>query len=153
QKYVGDDQWKAFIAANTAPKFGYTGANQYTGEGVYWYDVEQDWMSDNAGFIDPTIYDKQLLDPAGHPAYFYNGNAKSRVYPNINTLAFDQQGRLIIGTLGGLWRGVGRNFSYDFVSGGLGVIAFHLGVTQPTIAGMEITDLNNNLQDLDLTSV
>jgi hypothetical protein len=58
---------------------------------------------------------------------------------SIKTLTFDNQGRLLVGTAQGIWRGVSTGFGD--------------GSTLPTGPGMQWTDLNSNLQISDLTSV
>src|SRR5207237_7731969 len=95
----------------------------YTGEGVFWYDLEQ--------------------GASGGPG-------KLRLLPDaIHSLTFDKQGRLLIGTEGGVWRGVSYGFSYDFTSGGQGIVQGKA----PNSPGMKLTSVNGNLQIADLTSV
>src|SRR5262249_7437350 len=95
----GDDISKAATAAAQANFYDHNektpatpDQDAYTGEGVYWYDITEAQASKTGK--------KDLLPPA------------------ITSLTFDSQGRLLIGTNGGLWRGVPNGFSYDFTSGG-----------------------------------
>jgi hypothetical protein len=99
----------------------------YQGEGVFWYDLEMQ-TSGTSDF-------SQLQLP-----------------PVIHALTFDGQGRLLVGTDGGIWRGVNQSWTYDTTSGGTGIESL-LGVRQPTEGGMHFTDLNGNLQIADQTSV
>jgi hypothetical protein len=99
----------------------------YQGEGVFWYDLQ-------------TTDQGQGGTPFDH------------LPDAITSLAFDPQGRLLVGTVAGIWRGVTQGFAYDTTSGGVGIDAFK-GVRAPRSAGMSFTDLNGNLQIADTTSV
>lgn len=130
----GDDRDKAGAAALAGDIYP-TGTDQsgntiggvdYEGEGVYWYDIEQSRASDSS--------------------------TRRRLPPSIHRLTFDPQGRLIIGTENGLFRGVPLGFGYDFRSSFAGILASG-GSSAFNPPGMTITDLNNNLQITDLTSV
>jgi hypothetical protein len=117
----GDDITKAAAAEAAAGK--YPGGAAYTGEGVSWYDLEQA-AADNPG-------SQQLLPNA------------------VSAIVIDGQGRMLFGTVNGIWRGVGRGFGYDFSSGGTGI----LGGAPAPVPGMTFTDLNGNLQITDVTGV
>jgi hypothetical protein len=106
-----------------------TYSDPYVGEGVYWYSLEQNVINDA------------------------NGKGVQLLPPNIQSLAFDAQGRLLIGTDGGLFRGVSLGYGYDFTSGGQGYIRAGKGQSVISPPGMTITALNGNLQIADLTSV
>src|SRR5262249_52997922 len=128
----GDDLTKAARAAAQGgvydPPPGGSGADLYQGEGVYWYDLIQ--------------------HSSGR-----NGNL-TLMPPEIHALTFDAQGRLLIGTEGGIWRAVNNSYSYDFTSGGRGIRAFGGGGGggfNPPAA--TLTSINGNLQIADLTSV
>lgn len=136
----GDDRDKAGAAAAAGGTYP-TGTDQagntiggvaYAGEGVYWYDIEQAKASDSAN--------------------------QRRLPASIQRLVYDTQGRLLIGTENGLFRGVPLGFGYDFRSSFAGILAGGGGggggggqAFNPP--GMTITDLNGNLQITDLTSV
>jgi hypothetical protein len=138
----GDDIYKAADAAflnkfqepGVYPTItGVTGSGgAYKGEGVFWYDLQQG----TPGFTDFT----QLRLPA-----------------TIHALVFDGQGRLLVGTEGGIWRGVSQGFQYDSTGGasvgGDRSIEGDLGVASPSEGGMILTDINGNLQIADITSV
>jgi hypothetical protein len=142
----GDDITKAEAAEKigtaSAPLYpaftpmGSTTAEQadYTGEGVSWYDVIEG-ASNSTG--------TETLLP-----------------PTIDTLAFDTQGRLLIGTNQGIWRGVALGFGYNWVTGPAGILSGQGGgagggggSTKFDPPGMSITSLNGNLQITDVTSV
>src|SRR5207249_1566826 len=99
------------------------------GEGVYWYNLAQA-ASNTSGRV-------QLLPPS------------------ITALAIDAQGRVLVGTDGGVWRGVNHGYGYDFTSGGQGIInvaaAAALGQRTFRVGGMSLTALNGNLQISDVT--
>jgi hypothetical protein len=136
----GDDIDKAALAYPPVNQGGFGGfydpppaspsnTDPYTGEGVYWYDIATG-ASGATGF--------NMFLP-----------------PTVSDLAFDAQGRLLIGTSGGLWRGTSFGFNYDFTSGGSGILG---GFGGPggfsfQVPGMVLTNLNTNLQISDLTSV
>jgi hypothetical protein len=105
----------------------YSSGVSVNGEGVYWYNLAQA-ASSNSGKV-------QLLPP------------------NINALALDSQGRLIIATDQGVWRGISQGYGYDFTSGGQGIIRAGKGQQQFSTPGMALTAINGNLQISDLTSV
>jgi hypothetical protein len=116
-----------------------TSATSYTGEGVYWYDLSTA-SADGARTTPPN---KQLL-PTG-----------------IHALVIDSQGRLLIGTEAGIYRGIEQGFSYDYTSGGSGILAGgggpgdpHLQTFQTSTSplGMALTSLNGNLQIIDVTA-
>ncbi len=118
----GDDAAKVAAAAAAGGK--YPGGTAYAGEGVYWYDIE---TAQSGGL-----------------------GALHLLPPDLHALAFDEQGRLVIGTDGGVWRGEDRGFGYDFSSGGSGILP---GNSAFTTAGMNLTAINGNLQITGLTSV
>ena len=102
----------------------------YHGEGVYWYDMIEG-QSGGDGNLD--------LLPG-----------------EITSLAIDAEGRLLVGTDGGIWRGVNNGFGYDFTSGNTGILNMghgHGPTTMFTPAGMSFTSINGNLQISDMTSV
>jgi hypothetical protein len=117
----GDDIRKALKAESQGGL--YSVGDSYSGEGVSWYDLIQ-------------------------RATATTGTGTS-LPPEIHGLAFDAQGRLLIGTEGGLWRGVAKGYGYDFSSGGRGILGGR-GFAAP---GVSLTSLNGNLQIADLTSV
>src|SRR5207237_10329779 len=117
----------------------------YEGEGVFWYDLE----TTDAGQQNVNLLIPQILVPAV-----------------IHTLVFDPLGRLLIGTEGGLYRGVSQGWSYDTTDGAAGAgqvftdksksdvsMETDIGVSTPFEPGMIFTDLNGNLQIADITSV
>lgn len=112
-----------------------TPVDPYVGEGVYWYDVIQ----------------KQ----SGRTGYTNTGHLKSFLPSTITSLAFDAQGRLLVGTNGGIWRGVSYGFGYDFTSGGRGILAGggFGGFGSFSTPGMTLTSLNGNLQISSISSV
>jgi FG-GAP-like repeat/Bacterial Ig-like domain/Domain of unknown function (DUF4214) len=118
----------------------YPNKDKYTGEGVFWYDLNQ---GNDAGAI---------------PGFTFSENWQ---FPNVYySLAFDPQGRLLVGTLGGIWRGVSQGFQPDLTSGaatatGFGVwsIEADLGRGKTIEGGMKFTNINGNLQIADETSV
>src|SRR5262249_40139277 len=141
----GDDIYKAFDAAELvtpipAERGVYPNGNGYTGEGVFWYDIEQ-------GLPGISAFEQ------------FTSNIQFKLPAVIHALAFDSGGRLLIGTEGGIWRGVSQRFKYDTTSGGslsgraIWSIEFDLGVNTPQEPGMILTDLNGNLQIPDQTSV
>jgi hypothetical protein len=130
-----EDNWIAQTMTFPDPKFlGNYGNkavyNDYTkafqGEGVYWYDLVQ------AG-----------VNTTG---------SNSFLPTTINSIALDPQGRLLFGTINGIWRGLPLGFGYDFSTGNQGLHVLFTE-TQPNAPGMTITSLNGNLQITDLTSV
>jgi hypothetical protein len=116
-----------------------SGAGGYTGEGVFWYDLQTG------------DYGQRFFNVFGQA---FGG---LQLPGTINTLAFDARGRLLVGTKQGIWRGTSQGFTYDTTSGGTGVdsIPGKLSPGNPTPAegGMTFTDLNGNLQIADMTSV
>jgi hypothetical protein len=121
---TGDDINK-FIAAEKAGN-KYTDGVTYTGEGVFWYNIEFGTVND-------------VTTPNGD---FLPGS--------VNNLVVDPQGRLLIGTAEGIYRGTSLGFAYDYTSGAFfGII----NGKPPASPGMLITDINGNLQISDLTSV
>jgi hypothetical protein len=91
-------------------------------EGVYWYNIEQ--------------------------AASGGTGAASLLPPTITHLRFDSQGRLLIGTDGGIWSGTSLGFGYDFSSGGNGLLRNSAG----PVGGMSLTAINGNLQITSVTS-
>ena len=82
-----------------------------------------------------------------------NGTGAANNLPDaITSLAFDEKGRLIVGTVGGVYRGTGGDFGYDFTSGGPGIGAL-AGFSTYTAPGMTFTSINGNLPNGDLSSV
>src|SRR5205807_1037867 len=78
--------------------------------------------------------------------------SRFKLPPVVYSLQFDPQGRLLVGTAGGIFRGVIQGFKYDVTSGGAGIAAFE-GFPTPNEPGMNFTDLNGNLQIADQMSV
>jgi hypothetical protein len=136
----GDDIFKmadatveAALKENAAK---YPDGNAYKGEGVMWTDLQQQ----TTGF--------SSQDSLQMPSV-------------VNALLFDQQGRLLVGTVGGIFRGVSQGWQYDTTQGssleteGFGIWSIEgdlLGNT-PVEEGMTFTDINSNLQISDVTSV
>ena len=117
------------------------------------------------GFYDPNNSTGTPADPYDVPegAYWYdlaehNSNSGGNVNllpPAITSLSMDAQGRLLVGTIGGIWRGVPYGFGYDFDSGGSGILAqgfggFGGGFNPPA---MNFVPINGNLQIAGMTSV
>ncbi len=133
----GDDQQKYQQGQNQVdynPAPAGLANDPYTGEGVYWYD-----MIEGASGTTPN-------------------NPVAALPEEITSMAFDAQGRLLVGTVGGIWRGVNNGFSYDFTSGNTGILTQHGGMHGPPPApfstpGMSFTSINGNLQISDMTSV
>lgn len=156
---MGDDRYKKYDAFQLNLPAGqpgrYTNGDGYEGEGVFWYDLQM-------GTISATRYDNLQL-----PA-------------TIHAFAFDSLGRLVVGTEGGLWRGVSQGFTYDTTSGAQPIVGafaasgtlysiewdignfgsgqtptpvFGPGLGTPLQGGMIFTSLNGNLQISDQTSV
>jgi photosystem II stability/assembly factor-like uncharacterized protein len=138
--------------ANLLEKGTYPGmmapGHAYNGEGVFWYDLQTtDAGQQNTNFL---TYTPQLLIPA-----------------TIHSLVFDPLGRLLIGTEGGIYRGVNQGWVYDTTDGASGIdtqaslppdkqessIETSLGVPTPSEPGMIFTDLNGDLQIADVTSI
>jgi hypothetical protein len=94
--------------------------------GAYWTDLQS---NESRNGLTP-------FSPPGSTIYF---PTVQFVPDNVTTLAFDNQGRLLLGTAQGIWRGVNQGFGD--------------GDTLPSGPGMSWTDLNSNLQISDLTSV
>jgi hypothetical protein len=144
---TGDDLTKEGDAAANMGNYPGMGAPMYMGEGVFWYDLQ----TTDAG--------QQNTNPSfvGH----------NFLPATIHTLVFDPLGRLLIGTEGGLFRGVNRGWTYDTTDGGAGSdtqanlmppmqlssIETAGGVSTPNELGMIFTDLNSNLQIADTTSI
>ncbi len=131
---TGDDTSKearaAFQGGVYDPSPG-PASDNYVGEGVYWYDLDQGGSS---------------------------GGNKDYLPDAITSLSFDAQGRLLVGTSGGIWRGVGYGFGYDFTSGNDGILRSGGGGpggggNNFSAAGMNFTSINANLQIADMTSV
>jgi hypothetical protein len=130
---TGDDIKKANLAAGDPFKGFYdpppampANTDPYTGEGVYWYDLIERQSGDTGT--------RNFLPDA------------------ITSLSFDASGRLLIGTVGGIFRGTALGFGYDFTSGGTGIGKF-AGLPAFSAPGMTFSSLNGNLQDSDLSSV
>jgi photosystem II stability/assembly factor-like uncharacterized protein len=144
---TGDDLTKEADAAANMGNYPGMGAPMYMGEGVFWYDLQ----TTDAG------QQNTNLNYVGH----------NFVPGVIHTLLFDPLGRLLIGTEGGLFRGVNRGWTYDTTDGGAGSdtqaslmppmqlssIETASGVATPKELGMVFTDLNSNLQIADIISV
>lgn len=146
---MGDDYYKKCDAVdlqnNTTILPGrYQNNDGYEGEGVFWYDLQQDSTNSTSFF-------NQLKLPA-----------------TIHALQIDPQGRLLVGTIAGIWRGVSQGFTYDTTSGGPqntffigplppGSVTYSIesdfGVPTPRQGGMVFTNLNSNLQIANQTSV
>ena len=152
----GDDIEKADTAIEQKTKNTYTvpasygtyqGSYAYKGEGVYWYNLAAGTIN---GF------------EVGNNGLGVNETLQ-QVPPDIQALTFDPQGRLLIGTDQGIWRGTNLGYNYDYTSGadsfnGTAAILYlgndsAAGVPQVIPPGMAITDLNSNLQITDVTSV
>jgi FG-GAP-like repeat len=126
----GDDIQKYNTAL--ADGFDYDPINlgdPYQGEGVYWYDMIEGQSGKNG----------KLTQLPGE----------------ITSMTVDSQGRLLIGTVGGIWRGVNNGFGYDFTSGNTGILNGSGHHAAPTFAppAMSFTSINGNLQISDMTSV
>src|SRR5262249_49639574 len=91
-----------------------------------------------------------------------SGN-RSFLPSSINSITLDPQGRLLFGTVNGIWRGVPFGFGYDYTTGGTSRFAQGVGVLAEGPNGvappdlptnpMRFTSLNGNLQIAALTSV
>jgi hypothetical protein len=122
----------------------YPNGNTYNGEGVYWYDI-QEGGDNQSNLINPGL----------------NTTLRVQNLPGtVDSITIDAQGRVLFGTTGGLYRGLDRGFGYDFttgqgnyVAGASGGILAQVGVTYQRPLGMQLTELNGNLQITDLTSV
>jgi hypothetical protein len=135
----GDDMDKGFgaeLAALPKTQGGlglkgkeYTVDNKpYEGEGVFWFDLMQDVNNSSTGI--------------------------SLLPDSIHALAFDSQGRLLVGTSGGVYRTSALSFNYDFASGTpLSIMSEDFGINSPTEPSVSFTSLNGNLQIADLTGV
>lgn len=151
---TGDDLTKEGDAAANMGNYPGMGAPMYTGEGVFWYDLQ----TTDAG--------QQNTDPQS----FKGGH--NFLPATIHTLVFDPLGRLLVGTEGGLYRGVSRGWKYDTTGGGTGldtqksllmmpdqqvssieVATLYPMVPSHTQLGMVFTDLNGNLQIADTNAV
>jgi FG-GAP-like repeat/FG-GAP repeat len=133
------------------------GVIQNNGEDVVKYNKG---VIANAGFYDPLT----MLDPyVGEGVYWYDislgasgttpNNPVPALPPEITNLTFDSQGRLLIGTDAGLWRGVNNGFGYDYTSGGTGILGGHHGAAPFSPPGMSLTTINGNLSISDMTGV
>jgi hypothetical protein len=114
--------------------------DNYTGEGVYWYDLQFGTLNDTFG-----------PDFSAPPPL--------TVATGFNGMMFDSQGRLLIATESGLYRGTTLGLSgYDYTSNGLGLLGGD-GASQfdplyplpPSPPGMQINAINGNLQIADVT--
>ena len=105
----------------------------YTGEGVYWYDLNTGTENGPGAAADPGLGVIELPQ-------------------EITSLAFDSMGRLLVGTSGGLFRGLPYGFSYDFTSGGTGILT-EAGYSEPGVPGANFTGLNGNLSIAAMTSI
>jgi hypothetical protein len=121
----GDDINKVLQAGLSRTYSTLQGGGGYVGEGVYWQDLEQN--TSGASDVDHTY-----------------------LPPFIHALTFDPQGRLLVGTDGGIWRGVNYGFGYDFSSSAGAILS---GRPLAPTTGMVFTSLNGNLQISDTTSV
>jgi hypothetical protein len=140
----GDDLDKAFDAVVNGGK--YPDNVSYGGEGVFWFDLAENTSG-------TSLLAQQLLPPT------------------IHALAFDAQGRLLVGTEGGIFRTNAFGLPYDFTSGaapydpffgpgaGTGILwqieplVFPPAVYESGQVLVKFTSLNSNLQITDLTSV
>ena len=120
----------------------------YAGEGVYWYDIQEG--GDNQS---------NLLNPSLSPSSANNIRIQN-MPGSVDSITIDPKGRVLFGTSEGLYRGLDRGFGYDFTtgngnySGGSGGILADDGVaTYAAPLGMDLTQLNGDLQIADLTSV
>src|SRR5262249_42667871 len=104
----------------------------YTGEGVAWFDLE----TGDQG--------QQFVD--------FNFQQRFKLPAVIHHLQFDPQGRLVVSTEGGIYRGLIQGFTYDTTSGGAGIAALE-GFATPNQPGMNFSNLNGNLQIADVLSV
>jgi hypothetical protein len=130
---TGDDLVKASLAAGS-PFLGFydpppanpSNTDPYKGEGVYWYDLIEG-QSGAAG-------------------------TKHNLPDAITALSFTPDGQLLVGTVGGVYKGQSLGFGYDFTSGGTGIGPL-AGLSAFSTPGMVFTSLNGNLQIGDLSSV
>jgi len=121
----GDDIQKALAAGKNR---AYPAGGAYVGEGVYWQDLEQN----TSGASDI---------------------ANSYLPPVIHDLVFDSQGRLLIATDGGLWRGISYGFGYDFSSSPGAILSTEFIGNLAKTQGMTFTSLNGNLEISNTSSV
>jgi hypothetical protein len=125
------------------PEYAHTDFTKQNGkgEGVYWYDLAEGPVGG------PAPGALSLLPPIAES--FLGGGG------GVHSLTFDPQGRLLVGTNNGIWRGVSFGYGYDFTTSGApeSILAHALGEVQPFPPGMSFTSLNGNLQITDLTSV
>jgi photosystem II stability/assembly factor-like uncharacterized protein len=130
----GDDIFKAGDAAENQTNLfepgRYLGGEAYQGEGVFWFDMQ--------------------LNESGGPIPTYN---QLRLPATINTLTFDANGRMVVGTAGGIWRATTTGYIYDVTSGGAPSIESEAGENLPREPSVNFTDLNGNLQIGDQVSV
>jgi FG-GAP-like repeat len=138
---TGDDITKRIAAYDFTPgppenKFEYhTPKDQgYLGEGVAWLDVTTNAFNNDFGF------------------------GGDRLPPNITSVAFDSQNRIVFGTEQGVYRLVYHGTGYDFTSGGQGIIATggfdgkQLSTATVPTSTIQLSQINGNLQIADLTS-
>jgi hypothetical protein len=148
----GDDITKATIAKANALVYPITGG-AYTGEGVSWYDLESNAFSPDfsaAGNQEP----KPAVPVARTSAFQgFSAGTLSRLPAEVEALALDNGGRLVIGTQEGAWRAVYHGTGYDYSSGGTGIVAQANQAGSPPTASVAITTINGNLQISNLTAV
>jgi FG-GAP-like repeat/Domain of unknown function (DUF4214) len=144
---TGDDITKRIAAYDPTPgppenKFEYPTKNDqgYLGEGVSWLDVTTNaFNNDNFNFSS-------------------FGTQGAKVPPNITSVAFDSQGRIVLGTEQGIYRLVYQGTGYDFTSGGQGILpqggfdGKQLSTATVPTSTIQLSQINGNLQISDLTS-
>src|SRR5262249_20711469 len=92
----------------------------------------QTGYANNQAGVDWTDLTSETFRQSGFQTFLPSG---------VHALAFNNLGRLLIGTEGGLFRGISGGFAQGYLN---------LNTAAP---GMRYTDLNGNLQIADLTSV
>src|SRR5262249_24190067 len=104
-----------------------------SGQHAYdWNDAALSGYKNNQSGVDWTDLSSNTFRESGSAAF---------VQSTIHALAFDDLGRLLVGTEGGLFRGISGGFAQGYLN------------LNSTLPGMRFTDLNGNLQIADLTSV
>ena len=166
----GDDIVKAYVAAHAPPppnplptmmsyrnngqydpvfyNNAYLPAVAYSGEGVYYYDLDDGIADGGNSFFDPP----QTPPPSG------SEQPEPDLPSSIHVLVFDSQGRLLFGTAEGIYRGTVLGFGYDLTSGGSGIVTNSGGIsglvpseTADNIPGMSIVSINGNLEIPELS--
>lgn len=135
----GDDILKALTAEGISgtqpgqyPAGAPTNNAGYTGEGVFWYDLSSEMFGQDFG-----------------PVF---GSPKIDVPNTIQDIQFDSSGRLLVATDGGVYRTPMPSFTYDFTSGGNGIMRY-VGRATPVEPAPQWSDLNGNLQISQVTSI